>query len=297
MPDRKGHVDDGEFSASAATNDNSMTAGAKTMSTITTRDGTEIFYKDWGKGQPIVFHHGWPLSADDWDNQMMFFLAQGYRVIAHDRRGHGRSTQTDTGNEMDTYASDVAELAEALERSARSRTTLRNRRGRYWTKPVGGASKDAVQRPGRQRDDEALSLEDMFVGDQVLSFGPFELFPAQRRLLRSGEPVRLGGRAMDILAALIARPGEVVGKAELIATVWPDIFVEENNLRVHVTALRKALGDDHISARYIANVPGRGYSFVAAVTGGAATPQSPGARRVEADRQPAEPAGQHRRAR
>ena len=85
------------------------------MSTITTRDGTEIFYKDWGKGQPIVFHHGWPLSADDWDNQMMFFLAQGYRVIAHDRRGHGRSTQTDTGNEMDTYASDVAELAEALD--------------------------------------------------------------------------------------------------------------------------------------------------------------------------------------
>ena len=85
------------------------------MSTITTKDGTEIFYKDWGKGQPIVFHHGWPLSADDWDNQMMFFLAQGYRVIAHDRRGHGRSTQTDTGNEMDTYASDVAELAEALD--------------------------------------------------------------------------------------------------------------------------------------------------------------------------------------
>ena len=85
------------------------------MSTITTSDGTEIFYKDWGKGQPIVFHHGWPLSADDWDNQMMFFLAQGYRVIAHDRRGHGRSTQTDTGNEMDTYASDVAALAEALD--------------------------------------------------------------------------------------------------------------------------------------------------------------------------------------
>ncbi|MBO9576013.1 MAG: alpha/beta hydrolase [Sphingobium sp.] len=87
------------------------------MSTITTKDGTEIFYKDWGdkSAQPIVFHHGWPLSADDWDNQMMFFLAKGYRVIAHDRRGHGRSTQTDTGNEMDTYAADVAELAEALD--------------------------------------------------------------------------------------------------------------------------------------------------------------------------------------
>ena len=83
---------------------------------LTTSDGTRIFYKDWGPrdAQPVVFHHGWPLSADDWDNQMLFFLAQGYRVIAHDRRGHGRSDQTDTGNDMDTYAADVAELAAAL---------------------------------------------------------------------------------------------------------------------------------------------------------------------------------------
>ena len=85
------------------------------MSTITLRDGVEIFYKDWGTGTPLVFHHGWPLSADDWDNQMMFFLQHGYRVIAHDRRGHGRSTQTVTGNEMDTYADDVAQLAAALD--------------------------------------------------------------------------------------------------------------------------------------------------------------------------------------
>ncbi len=85
------------------------------MSTITTKDGTQIFYKDWGSGQPIVFHHGWPLSADDWDAQMMFFLAKGYRVIAHDRRGHGRSSQTATGNEMDTYAADVAALAAHLD--------------------------------------------------------------------------------------------------------------------------------------------------------------------------------------
>ncbi|QJU60345.1 alpha/beta hydrolase [Sphingomonas sp. AP4-R1] len=87
------------------------------MATITTKDGTEIFYKDWGPkdAQPIVFHHGWPLSADDWDNQMMFFLARGYRVIAHDRRGHGRSTQTWEGNEMDTYAADMIELAAALD--------------------------------------------------------------------------------------------------------------------------------------------------------------------------------------
>ncbi len=84
------------------------------MPTLTTRDGTEIFYKDWGVGQPIVFHHGWPLSADDWDAQMMFFYQHGYRVIAHDRRGHGRSAQTATGNDMDTYATDVAELTTSL---------------------------------------------------------------------------------------------------------------------------------------------------------------------------------------
>ena len=85
------------------------------MSTITTKDGTRIYYKDWGKGQPIVFSHGWPLSADDWDGQMLYFLEQGYRVIAHDRRGHGRSSQTWTGNEMDTYADDLAALTEALD--------------------------------------------------------------------------------------------------------------------------------------------------------------------------------------
>ncbi|OHV65686.1 chloroperoxidase [Mesorhizobium sp. LCM 4577] len=83
--------------------------------TVTTKDGTQIFYKDWGTGQPIVFHHGWPLSSDDWDAQMLFFLSKGYRVIAHDRRGHGRSSQTDTGNEMDTYAADVAALAAHLD--------------------------------------------------------------------------------------------------------------------------------------------------------------------------------------
>jgi non-heme chloroperoxidase len=87
----------------------------KHMSKITVKDGTEIYYKDWGTGQPIVFHHGWPLSSDDWDAQMMFFLNLGFRVIAHDRRGHGRSSQTANGNDMDTYASDVAELAQALD--------------------------------------------------------------------------------------------------------------------------------------------------------------------------------------
>ena len=84
------------------------------MSVFRTREGVDIFYKDWGSGKPLVFHHGWPLSADDWDAQLMFFLAKGFRVIAHDRRGHGRSTQTVDGNEMDTYASDVAQLAAHL---------------------------------------------------------------------------------------------------------------------------------------------------------------------------------------
>ena len=85
------------------------------MATITTKDGTRIFYKDWGKGQPIVFSHGWPLSSDDWDAQMLFFGQHGYRVIAHDRRRHGRSTQTWDGNDMDTYADDLAQLTEKLD--------------------------------------------------------------------------------------------------------------------------------------------------------------------------------------
>jgi non-heme chloroperoxidase len=85
------------------------------MRTITTKDNTSIFYKDWGSGRPIVFSHGWPLTADAWDPQMLFLGAQGYRVIAHDRRGHGRSDQTWSGNDMDTYASDLAALFEALD--------------------------------------------------------------------------------------------------------------------------------------------------------------------------------------
>src|SRR6266704_6480979 len=85
------------------------------MPTITTKDGTQIYYKDWGTGQPMVFSHGWPLTADDWDSQMLFFGQHGFRVIAHDRRGHGHSTQTWDGNEMNTYADDLAELTEKLD--------------------------------------------------------------------------------------------------------------------------------------------------------------------------------------
>jgi len=92
-----------------------VTAAKSSTDFVTVKDGTKIFFKDWGKGQPIVFHHGWPLSADDWDAQMLFFLQHGFRVIAHDRRGHGRSTQTSEGNEMDTYADDVAAVVAALD--------------------------------------------------------------------------------------------------------------------------------------------------------------------------------------
>ena len=113
-PSRRAVLTAGCFSTPADARTHPTTKGP-TMTTITTKDGTSIFYKDWGTGQPIWFHHGWPLSADDWDAQMLFFLTQGYRVIAHDRRGHGRSTQTALGNEMDTYAADCAALAEHLD--------------------------------------------------------------------------------------------------------------------------------------------------------------------------------------
>jgi hypothetical protein len=113
------------------------TVAAGTMGTITTTDGTEIFYKDWGSGQPIVFSHGWPLSADDWDTQMLFFLGHGYRVIAHDRRGHGRSTQTSDGHDMDHYADDLAAVTEHLDlHDADPRRPLdRRRRGHRTTSP------------------------------------------------------------------------------------------------------------------------------------------------------------------
>jgi len=91
------------------------TASAVDVNTVSMRDGTRIYYKDWGTGQPVVFSHGWPLSADAWDDQMLFLASRGYRCIAHDRRGHGRSSQPWNGNEMDTYADDLATLVEALD--------------------------------------------------------------------------------------------------------------------------------------------------------------------------------------
>src|SRR6202451_512124 len=102
--------------ASAATR-STKPIGDRSMSMLTTKDGVQIFYKDWGSkdAQPVVFHHGWPLSSDDWDAQMLFFLSKGYRVVAHDRRGHGRSSQVGTGHDMDHYASDASAVAEHLD--------------------------------------------------------------------------------------------------------------------------------------------------------------------------------------
>ena len=101
--------------ASAATPTLNRGEGKNAMNTITTKDGVQIFYKDWGHGQPVVFHHGWPLSSDDWDTQMLFFLQHGYRVIGIDRRGHGRSSQVSDGHDMDHYAADAAAVVEHLE--------------------------------------------------------------------------------------------------------------------------------------------------------------------------------------
>ena len=125
------------------------------MSSITTKDGVEIFYKDWGTGQPIVFSHGWPLSADDWDAQMLFFLQHGYRVIAHDRRGHGRSSQTSDGHDMDHYADDLAALTAHLDLKGSGARRPFDRRRRSCA--LCGASRKAS---GQSRDHQRRTTAD-----------------------------------------------------------------------------------------------------------------------------------------
>jgi pimeloyl-ACP methyl ester carboxylesterase len=127
------------------------------MPTITTKDGVEIYYKDWGSGQPIVFSHGWPLSADDWDNQMLFFLSKGYRVVAHDRRGHGRSTQVADGHDMDHYADDLAALTAP----------------RRWRRKLFGSSR-RFSADSSDASPRALILELGSVGSSARSFSSME---------------------------------------------------------------------------------------------------------------------------
>ena len=185
------------------------------MPMITTTDGVDIFYKDWGSGQPIVFSHGWPLSADDWDNQMLFFLDTGYRVVAHDRRGHGRSTQTGDGHDMDHYADDLAAVDRSISISttrstsgtrpaaARSCTTSRVTARVAWSKAAiisavpplmlqdrrksRRAAEERVRRsPGRTRRQPVGVLPRAAIGTVL------RLQPARRRVVR-GDHSRTGG--------------------------------------------------------------------------------------------------------
>jgi non-heme chloroperoxidase len=148
------------------------------MSTLTTKDGAHIYYKDWGRGQPIVFHHGWPLSADDWDAQMLFFVSQGYRVIAHDRRGHGRSSQTDGGNDMDTYADDMAQLVQHLD--LRDAIHVGHSTG-------GGEATRYVARAGKGRVAKAVLIDAvppvMVKSDKNPGGTPLEVFDGYRAAL------------------------------------------------------------------------------------------------------------------
>src|SRR5579862_8887663 len=123
------------------------------------------------------------------------------------------------------------------------------------------------------------------VADPSFTFGPFRLVPAQRALLQDGKPLRLGSRSLELLLVLVQRAGEVVANEELIAQVWPNLHVEEGSLRVHVSALRRILGDGRAGLRYITNVPGRGYSFVAPVSRDDARPATPEATDEQADSQ------------
>ena len=133
------------------------------MGVITTRDGVDIFYKDWGSGRPIVFHHGWPLSSDDWDAQMLYFLDKGYRFVAHDRRGHGRSSQVWNGHDMDHYASDVNAVVEHLDLHHIARTqviaALGGSRG-------GDTAGNAARHKGDRRDTRKGGNEDPEQGSE-----------------------------------------------------------------------------------------------------------------------------------
>ena len=169
--------------------------GGNPMSTITTKDGTEIYYKDWGSGPPVVFSHGWPLSADAWEAQMFFLASNGYRCIAHDRRGHGRSSQPWNGNDMDTYADDLAQLFEALDLKGavddrpldgRRRGRALHRTPRHEARREGGADGRGAADHG---EDGGQSRRAADRGLRRLPHGlprrPLAVLPRRRRAARS----------------------------------------------------------------------------------------------------------------
>ena len=205
------------------------------MPTINAKDGTQIYYKDWGSGQPIVFSHGWPLTADDWDGQMLFFGQQGYRVIAHDRRGHGRSTQTWDGNEMDTYADDLAALTEKLD--LKNAIHVGHSTG-------GGEVARYIGRHGSKRVAMAVLISAvpplMVKTEKNPAGAPIEVFDDLRAGVREESSAVLQGPHASVLRLQPARrqdfgrhPGEVVAAG--------DDGRNEGRLRLHQGFLRDGL--------------------------------------------------------
>ena len=187
------------------------------MNTITTKDGVQIFYKDWGHGQPIVFHHGWPLSSDDWDTQMLFFLQHGYRVIGIDRRGHGRSSQVSDGHDMDHYAADAAAVVEHLE--LRNAIHIGHSTG-------GGEVARYVARHGRGRVAKAVlisAVTPLMLKTPSNPDGlPIEVFDGLRAGLAANRAQWLANRARARQPYLdrVADARRAQGKAVLQGCIW-----------------------------------------------------------------------------
>jgi non-heme chloroperoxidase len=184
------------------------TKGSKTMSTVTMKDGASLYYKDWGKGPVVAFSHGWPLSADAWDAQMMFLVAHGYRVIAHDRRGHGRSDQTSAGNDMDTYADDMATVLEALD--VKGAMVVGHSTG-------GGEVARYIGRHGVSRVSKAVLISAVppHLGASASNpmGAPMAVFDGLRQGLLADRPAFLQGLAMPFFG--YNRPGAKVSQGQI----------------------------------------------------------------------------------